>query len=145
MTEIRKGLYLGNYMDSRDVSTILNRRIGLVINMTEEWPRFAGLILGVRELKYNVRDDLRPSSIWLMQSYLPHAVDAIDKSLKRGIPVLVHCHAGVQRSACVVAAYLMHSEGLSVFDAIAEVRRKRPVAFQPGVNFYGALQAFGKR
>jgi protein-tyrosine phosphatase len=35
---------------------------------------------------------------------------AIDK----GMPVLVHCHAGRQRSAAVIAAYIMIFEGLSL-------------------------------
>lgn len=145
MTEVRRGLYLGNHADSRDMQTILLRRIGLVLNVTEEWPRFSGFARGIREIKYNVKDDLERSSLLLMQSFLPHAVDAIDRSLHNGVPVLVHCHAGVQRSACVVAAYLMYSEGLSVADAVYEVRKKRPIAFFPRVNFLESLEAFGKR
>jgi protein-tyrosine phosphatase len=60
---------------------------------------------------------------------------------KKG-PVLVHCHAGMQRSACVVAMYLIAINGLKVEEAIAYIKQRRPIAFTPGVNFLKAIQGF---
>lgn len=44
--------------------------------------------------------------------YLEVCIDFIDRSRKEG-SVLVHCFAGVSRSASVITAYLMKSENLS--------------------------------
>jgi protein-tyrosine phosphatase len=60
---------------------------------------------------------------------------------KKG-PVLVHCHAGMQRSACIVAMYLIAINGLKVEEAIIYIKRRRPIAFTPAANFLRSLQGF---
>ncbi|KAL3637133.1 hypothetical protein CASFOL_019432 [Castilleja foliolosa] len=54
--------------------------------------------------------------------YLDVCLDFIEDSRKEG-SVLVHCFAGVSRSAAIITAYLMRSEGLSVDDAIESLRQ----------------------
>jgi len=39
--------------------------------------------------------------------------------------VLVHCFAGVSRSATIVIAYLMQEHGLTLTDALMHVRKQR--------------------
>ena len=58
-------------------------------------------------------------------------------------PVLVHCAAGMQRSAAVVAMYLMaKNPGMKVEDAILYIQARRPIAFTPGPNFLRAMKGF---
>ncbi|KAK2416610.1 dual specificity protein phosphatase [Trifolium repens] len=54
--------------------------------------------------------------------YLEVCIDFIDRSRKEG-SVLVHCFAGVSRSASVITAYLMKSENLSQEDALESLRQ----------------------
>ncbi|MED6170625.1 hypothetical protein PIB30_032910 [Stylosanthes scabra] len=54
--------------------------------------------------------------------YLEVCIDFIDRSRKEG-SVLVHCFAGVSRSAAVITAYLMRMENLSLEDALESLRK----------------------
>ncbi|KAL3632575.1 hypothetical protein CASFOL_025559 [Castilleja foliolosa] len=54
--------------------------------------------------------------------YLDVCLDFIEDSRKEG-SVLVHCFAGVSRSAAIITAYLMKSERLSLDDAIESLRQ----------------------
>ncbi|CAL0332852.1 unnamed protein product [Lupinus luteus] len=54
--------------------------------------------------------------------YLEVCIDFIDQSRKEG-SVLVHCFAGVSRSAAVITAYLMRTEHLSLEDALESLRQ----------------------
>ena len=59
--------------------------------------------------------------------------------------VLVHCYAGMQRSAAIVAAYLIKYKNMSYEDAVQFIRKKRKVSFLTGSNFNIALLLFEKQ
>ena len=66
--------------------------------------------------------DHQPPSI----DALARAVEFIEEQLAAGRAVLVHCLAGEGRTGCVVAAYLVKTEGLSADEAMAKVRKAKP-------------------
>ena len=55
--------------------------------------------------------------------------------------VLVHCYAGVSRSASVVIAYLMNQHGMSLKDAYQYVKNKR-YFIKPNEGFRKQLVQF---
>lgn len=57
--------------------------------------------------------------------YLDDATSFIAEHVRRGC-VLVHCGAGISRSAAVVIAYLCRFAGMSYAEALAFVKAKRP-------------------
>lgn len=57
--------------------------------------------------------------------YLGDATEFIATHIRRGC-VLVHCGAGISRSAAVVIAYLCRYAGMSYAEALAFVKTKRP-------------------
>lgn len=65
---------------------------------------------------------LRDTESENLLDYLQVCVDFIERSRKEG-SVLVHCFAGVSRSAAVITAYLMKSENLSLEDALASLKQ----------------------
>jgi atypical dual specificity phosphatase len=54
------------------------------------------------------------------------AVDAVRKGIDAGEVVHVHCLAGVGRTGCVLASYLVDRDGLSAEEALAKIRRVKP-------------------
>lgn len=53
--------------------------------------------------------------------------------------VLVHCNAGISRSATIIIAYLMIHRGETYEEALAEVRKNRPSA-KPNSGFVSQLR-----
>jgi protein-tyrosine phosphatase len=60
---------------------------------------------------------------------LPTALSFAKVNIDHGIPVLVHCSAGKDRTGLFMAYYLMQCEGCSLQEAMERVRAARPVAF----------------
>ncbi|KAI9556318.1 hypothetical protein GHT06_018892 [Daphnia sinensis] len=64
----------------------------------------------------------------------------MDDALKTGC-VLVHCNAGISRSASIVVAYLMCRRQKSLNEALRQVKAARPKA-NPNVGFLHQLQKY---
>lgn len=135
-SEVVPGLCLGDLKDA----THHSREFQAVINCTKDFPFYA------LECPWRTRvpldDDVRENGRLL--ALLPWVVDEIAKHLAAGRRVLVHCWAGRQRSAAVVAAFLVGS-GRSLDEAVALVRAARPEAFLPYMTFEEALGEFLKQ
>ena len=66
--------------------------------------------------------------------HFPTAINYIKEGMSEGNAVLVHCYAGVSRSASCVIAFLMQECGLTFLEAMSFVRKKRPIVF-PNFGF----------
>jgi protein-tyrosine phosphatase len=77
---------------------------------------------------------------------LPHfdeCVDFIQRAIADGGNILVHCLAGVSRSATIVAAYLMKVDGLGLDEALQHIRKRRPL-INPNPGFISQLRQYGE-
>ncbi|KAF1859104.1 hypothetical protein Lal_00000930 [Lupinus albus] len=79
---------------------------------------YAGNDLKIVRMAVPIRDTENEDLL----DYLEVCIDFIDRSRKEG-SVLVHCFAGVSRSAAVITAYLMRTEHLSLEDALESLRQ----------------------
>lgn len=71
------------------------------------------------------------------------ACDFIKNHLDAGRQVLVHCQAGVSRSASICIAYLMREHYLSFYQAYAAVKEARP-KISPNYGFLDQLLKYDK-
>ena len=76
-----------------------------------------------------------------ISAYFDESIAFIQDSLNRGGVVLVHCFAGVSRSATVVAAFLIASEHIDADQALALLRQLRSWV-NPNAGFVSQLHDF---
>lgn len=139
--EIRPGLWIGSEGDSKNPNFFQKHNIGFVVNCSNTIP-FLG-VPGVDEYRIPIDDD--PDQNDIILSHFPVVVRSIDAVLQRGKGVLVHCRAGMQRSAATVAAYLMYKYNLSARDAMRSIKSTKDETFWPVPTFSKALVAYERQ
>ncbi|KAJ3411536.1 phosphatase, partial [Chytridiales sp. JEL 0842] len=75
--------------------------------------------------------------------YIPSALEFMDEAITtQNGTVLVHCVAGISRSATIVVAYLMKSNNMSFEESMEFVKSKKPNV-EPNEGFVTQLRLFG--
>jgi len=137
--EILSGLWLGNIIDAKNLQFI--NSVDIVINCSKGIPFKSKK---TRNVRVAVDDNLEPIEIKNLYILLPKITEFIHSSLKKNKIIFVHCHAGKQRSASVIVAYLMRYLRIPLDKAIRLVRTKRNIIFTPCANFKTSLLKFEK-
>lgn len=132
------GLWLGNAKASMDEEFLRKNNITCIFNCTKNEPFHS---YSKKRYRVPVDDNLKQDEIRNMELWSYEIVYKLAREHKNE-NVLVHCYAGMQRSAAVVAMYLIARYNMKKDNAIAFVRRKRPIAFWPFVNFEKSIQGF---
>jgi protein-tyrosine phosphatase len=110
-------IYIGNAEDARNVELLRSRGIGVIVNLTEVPDPFHD---GFDYLQLNQPDNIPvlPETLDLFFGFL--------NSLSGPRPVLIHCSAGISRTAAFTAALLVRRYGKSWEEALYLVKEKRP-------------------
>ena len=140
-TEIIPNLWLGNSIIAKNKNFFETNHIVVSINCTKDTIENER---SKKMLKLSVSDSLEKEDIIKMYNLLDKTCDYIYKHLKTYNGIIVFCYAGKQRSATVIAAYLIKYGKMSLIEAIQTIRTKRQIAFTPGINFQEALVKFEK-
>ncbi|CAG2115321.1 unnamed protein product [Medioppia subpectinata] len=130
-------LYLGDERHAADNDCLRQLGITYVLNITAEplaADPYAEPRTGLRYKQLVAVDSYHQN----LKQYFEEAFDFIDEARRTGRHVLVHCHAGISRSATITIAYLMRHLWMSLVDAYNLVKSKRPV-ISPNLNFMGQL------
>ncbi|MFH4977519.1 hypothetical protein AB6A40_004228 [Gnathostoma spinigerum] len=135
ITELVPGLLISG-VTALNRQTIDEYGITLVVNATSEVPNLRSL------------GDVMRIKLWLEdtpQTYIyPHfevLLDQIHEEICSGGRVLVHCVAGVSRSASICLAYLTRFVCHSLREAYHLMAAKRPLV-RPNIGFWKQLIAF---
>jgi dual specificity phosphatase 12 len=137
--EILPGLWLGNAQASRDEVFLRTHGIQTVFNCTKDIPFHPSIL---NRYRVPVDDNLQPEEIRNMELWSYEILYKLIGEYKKGKPILVHCAAGMQRSAAVVAMFVMTTKGMNWEQAKRHIKQRRAIAFFPGANFEKAIVGF---
>jgi len=140
--EIIPRLWLGDAKASMDEYFIKRNNITVVFNCTKNLP-FSPMI----PIKYRipVDDNLEENEIRNMELWSSEIAYKIMSEYVEGKTILVHCMAGMQRSAASVAFFLISYLKMRALDAMKMIKEKRMVAFYPRANFGRSIDYFDRR
>lgn len=133
MYEVVPGLYLASFADVSQRGSEASEYF--IVNCSRDLPMLSpnGVRLAI---------DDAPAENERMLGFFPRVTQLIRRKLREGDDVIVHCWAGQQRSAAVVAAYLMKYAHMSKDHAMRFVKRRKSDAFSWGATFEPALEAW---
>jgi len=130
---------------NRQMEWMKNRGVDAVLDLTAaSGEAYRGHYQGVY-CNVKMIDHMPPTKTQLKVS-----VEFIERQIRHGHTVLVHCHGGLGRTGTVLACYLINERAMSADEAIEEVRRLRPGSIEKGQErsvheYFLSLQAGNPR
>lgn len=125
-SEIVDGIWLGDAGDAMDIDTLNEHGIDSIINCAEkhtltcaEYYPFGWRYLGLE------CDD--SANYDIIGKHIDEFTDFMDECVVNKHKVLVHCAAGINRSATLLIAYLVRRREMCLIDAISLCFQKRPI------------------
>lgn len=154
--EIRPGLWLGSMEAACNHGELLKRGITHILTLGEQLPTWMGIEgAGSEESWPNRRIRLAATCRDPFERMLVALLDCPEEQISKHWPactafiseslanpknsLLVHCFAGVSRGSSTVAQYLMRAEGLTAYDALCDIARKRTF-INPNEGFVAQLK-----
>jgi atypical dual specificity phosphatase len=137
-TEIVSRLYIADLYTATNPTHLRQLRATHIVSVMPgeidlpSWNPSCHLQLSVEDMPFfEVVPYLQRAVVWITRALASHPEAR----------VVVHCFQGISRSSTVVAAYLIASRGLSVKEALAYLKSRRPIA-DPNFGFVAQLQEF---
>lgn len=134
-TEILPHLFIGTAKDSSNYELLKTLGITAILNVSSSCPSYFEDSFDYKRIP--VEDAYHEDLLTKFRD----AADFIETHYQKGGKVLVHCFAGISRSATVSISYLMLSKGWSMHQAFEFCRERRPCV-SPNFNFMGQLLSF---
>uniref|UniRef100_A0A0B6ZLR9 Protein-serine/threonine phosphatase n=1 Tax=Arion vulgaris TaxID=1028688 RepID=A0A0B6ZLR9_9EUPU len=133
VAEVKPGIIMGSQDVAQNLDLLKHYGVTHILNVA------TGVENAFPEqFKYQTQEFLDLPEFPIFRGF-DSAINFIDEAVQANECVLVHCNAGVSRSATVVMAYLIKREGMTVNEALSLLRSKRP-AVCPNPGFLVQLQ-----
>mmetsp|Transcript_24487 Transcript_24487/g.70300 ORF Transcript_24487/g.70300 Transcript_24487/m.70300 type:complete len:359 (-) Transcript_24487:154-1230(-) len=136
--QIIPNLYLGGVQAVADTQSIVDQGIRAVCCCLREMEYPSSDFN--KDLSY-YRVDVEDMGAEPIELFFSEATEFIHSWVSREQPVLVHCRAGVSRSASVVIAYLMRHQKYDLHDAFFLVKNHRSI-ITPNLGFMEKLMEY---
>ncbi|XP_061887087.1 dual specificity protein phosphatase 4 [Entelurus aequoreus] len=133
--EILPFLYLGSALHASKKEVLDAIGISALLNVSSDCPNHFENAYQYKciPVEDNHKEDI---SCWFLE-----AIEFIDSVRDSSGRVLVHCQAGISRSATICLAYLMKRKRVRLDEAFEFVRRRRSI-ISPNFSFMGQLLQF---
>lgn len=133
LCQVTDYLYLSNGRAAGDSSLLARNKITCIINVTETRSSSPPL----PRLEY-IHIPVSDSPVFPLSDHFDRVADVIHMNGESGGRTLVHCKAGVSRSAALCLAYLMKHRGLTLLGAYKLLKSCRPMV-RPNNGFWKQL------
>lgn len=148
--EILPNLWIGNKSDSQNTFFLKQKSIKCIINCTTNLPfnkelEYDTHLKKIECIRIPINDNPNKSLIKDNDDLYKHIIPIIKhihKYLLKLESVLVHCNMGKQRSASVIASYLIYYGKVDINTAIHYIKTKKYDCFEPSINFNIMLKKF---
>ncbi|CAD5211357.1 unnamed protein product [Bursaphelenchus xylophilus] len=137
ISEINDHLYLSG-AGVLQPENLKKKKITCVVNATNEEP--SAYLPGIDYLKIRIDDNPYAH----LDHYFDMVADRIRSVKERGGRTLVHCMAGVSRSASLCIVYLIKYERMSLVQAYHFVKSARPI-IRPNIGFFKQMVDFERK
>lgn len=128
-------LYLGNWKSQYDLHAYLPTCMR-VVNASKDIPNFHQSNPDIKYVRCAI-DDVESEDL---KSFFDPVYNFILDGIEEG-PTLVHCTAGMSRSATLVCAFLMRHQGITAETALSFVQNKRAIV-SPNPEFIRQLKIY---
>jgi len=133
-------IWLGNFAASQDVMFLRANQISVIFNCTKDLPFQTAH--SAKMYRVPIHDNLDPVEIRNLSLWSYEAVHKVMNEYKQGNHILIHCAAGMQRSAALLAMFLIAHYRTHFMEAAVHIKKRRPIAFYPSANFAPAIREF---
>eukprot|EP00930_Biecheleria_cincta_P058664 TRINITY_DN4446_c0_g1_i1.p1 TRINITY_DN4446_c0_g1~~TRINITY_DN4446_c0_g1_i1.p1 ORF type:complete len:188 (+),score=31.97 TRINITY_DN4446_c0_g1_i1:43-606(+) len=138
--EIAPGVFLGGVREAEDVATLERVGINTVLNMAPNMcgqSRTRSFPPSFQTLDINADDD---EEYDIFAEDVPRALDFIESGLAKGASILVHCFAGMNRSATVCAAWRLRAEKQGLSGVVRHLASRRGIVLQNSTFMMGLVR-----
>ena len=122
----------GPNRESWNLAELKRSGIGAVLSVNDGllcYPEdFANVEILYRCVPLSANAPPQPGDLEHCRRVLPKAFDFVEEAKRMGKATLVHCTSGKDRTGLFMAYYLMRSRRMPADEAMAAVRRIRPIA-----------------
>jgi predicted protein tyrosine phosphatase len=130
------GLYLGDISAANDLESLAKHNIRCVLTVAEG----TGLKYSRENVNFHEIYNVKDMEDFDISQYFDESFEYLERH-RRYTSILVHCFAGVSRSATLVIAYLMRKNNWGYDRAFAFVKEKRN-RICPNSGFVKQLRSF---
>ena len=134
ISPITNNIYLSGVMIAQDINKIKEYNINCIINCTKHIPNNFN---NITYLRVPIDDGYNQD----INIYFDETFNFIETSIKNNQNILVHCHAGISRSATILIAYFMKKNNWNLQQALKFVKSKRSIV-NPNPDFMKALENY---
>lgn len=128
-------IYIGNYDDANNPEILNKYCINFLINCTKNNNIFGN----IEYFQILIDDPPSEKDINYINNNFLSITNYIDNKIKNKFNILIYCKRGMQRSATIVAIYLMIKFNLDYQKACNFIKSKRQLCFFGSINYESSL------